>query len=353
MTICATSLRLPIIALASAVEAAAAAAPPARAAAAHVLQPTSDIFTVRSSPVEGDVPTPLAMHLALTAKTVDDCSEQTISEWRRLNPGLRVTVFDDPHAKAFVAREFPHLLHVYAAFAKPVERADLFRYLVIHALGGAYSDCDARPEVPMSEWGAKFGYDLRVTGDGDNLLVAGVEFPRPNPEDPLQIVQWTFAASQPKHPILQAVIDEVARRSASVTPDDTEHVEQRTGPIAWTHAILGYVRTHNASAVGLPTRGNGTAAQMHALDLRGELIRLRDHATGTPSQLLLLPYRAFGYNQFHRHDVNPRPLWQRLLRHLFAGGWRTTREDSFRGPHAPGESELDRVRGRTAAAVPA
>ena len=50
--------------------------------------------------------------------------------------------YDDARARALVAARYPDVVGVYDALPKPVERADLFRYLVLHAEGGAYGARD-------------------------------------------------------------------------------------------------------------------------------------------------------------------------------------------------------------------
>merc|ERR1712216_187918 len=129
----------------------------------------------------------------------------------------------------------------------------------------------------------------------------------------MQLCQWAFGATQPGHPVLAAVKDEVVTRMQTL-PDDTDRVLDRTGPIAWSAAILGYLQLHSVSGRDL--------APAEEPDKQGQLFDLRDRHTGEESQLLLLPYRSLGWPGAHDDFLSEEPSSQRLIHHLFEGSWR-------------------------------
>jgi hypothetical protein len=57
--------------------------------------------------------------------------------------------YDDAAAAAFVAAEFPEHAAAYAALPAAVQRADLFRVLVLLRKGGVYADADAACVAPL------------------------------------------------------------------------------------------------------------------------------------------------------------------------------------------------------------
>jgi hypothetical protein len=72
-----------------------------------------------------------------------------LASWAALNPGWAVRRYDDAAASAFVAAEFPEHAAAYAALPAAVQRADLFRVLVLLRLGGVYADADAACVAPL------------------------------------------------------------------------------------------------------------------------------------------------------------------------------------------------------------
>lgn len=247
-------------------------------------------------------------------------------EWKRLNPKASLVLLTDDPSEAFVETHYPDYLALYQDLALPVERADLFRYLAVHHFGGVYSDTDVRPLIPLTGWLQAFGWtDLTQGFSARKLLIAGVEFPRPSHGSPLQIVQWTFAATAPGHPLLLSVAEEVRNRVSRIPfdPDQREAcVLLRTGPAAWTSAILSYIQTHCDEA--LRGQKDGYPRCLHPIaqiEKRGQYLPLTDDL-GERWNLLLLPYRAFGYHPHHGKDVIKKPFSQHLVQHQFLGHWR-------------------------------
>eukprot|EP00892_Ulva_mutabilis_P010532 jgi/Ulvmu1/7851/UM004_0082.1 len=179
-----------------------------------------------------------------TAKSVDGLSAGVNAlrqTWMRLNPAWEVRLWDDAHCKEFVRQEFPEYLAAYNGLAKNVERADFFRYLVVLRFGGVYADIDTECTQPLDE-------AIRP----DDALLVGWEGEEPSWERLMnrhfaryrQVQQWFFAAA-PGHPALRRVCDHIAahyrHRFSEYSNIDTL---ERTGPGAWTDAVLSTAREH-------------------------------------------------------------------------------------------------------------
>ena len=144
--------------------------------------------------------------------------------WRRLNPGLEVHFYDDQDIEKFVKEHYPQYLRLYRERARPVERADLLRYMAVHRYGGFYADMDTsclKSVEPLRH----------------HPCVVGVEFI--DDQGQTQYLQWFFGAA-PGHPLMLEVLDEVQRRHDSHQWDnehpDTQTLEV-TGPRAFTAAV--------------------------------------------------------------------------------------------------------------------
>ena len=143
-----------------------------------------------------------------------------VDTWIEMNPEFEHRLCDDDECRAFVYEHFPHLLEVYDGFELPVERADLWRYLVLYHFGGVYTDLDTRCLQPIRDWGLQ----------NDDELVICTEYTG-------QYCQWTMVAA-PGHPAFAKVIEQIhAQGSQRVADHDIVDVIERTGPRAWTRAI--------------------------------------------------------------------------------------------------------------------
>lgn len=126
-------------------------------------------------------------------------------------------------------------------------RADLFRYLAIYKHGGIYLDIKSTCIVPLdyilhstdhlvlAQWDNQLGQRFEGWGLNSSLwYVSGGEF-----------VNWFFAAV-PRHPAVASAINYVlnciSKYDESAGLVGRNGVLMTTGPVAWTHGILAYIR---------------------------------------------------------------------------------------------------------------
>lgn len=75
-----------------------------------------------------------------------------LNSWRRLNPGFRVTLFDDDECATFVRKHYgADMAATYRRIPSGSIRADLWRVLVLLLKGGVYVDIDAEPLISLSK----------------------------------------------------------------------------------------------------------------------------------------------------------------------------------------------------------
>jgi mannosyltransferase OCH1-like enzyme len=92
--------------------------------------------TVHQTWRDADIPEPLRSH----AET-----------WRRLHPDWSYRLWTDADLAELVEGRYPDLAPIFHAYAKPIMRADLGRYLVLKSFGGIYADLDAEALRPWDE----------------------------------------------------------------------------------------------------------------------------------------------------------------------------------------------------------
>lgn len=174
------------------------------------------------------------------------------ASWTQLHPSFVHEVITDDVAVNMIRHFYasvPEVQEAYNALPAPVLKADFFRYLILLARGGIYSDIDTTAlrsavewvpsEVPRSSYG----------------LVIGIEAD-PDREDwhewysrRIQFCQWTIQ-SKPGHPVLLDIVatitEETLRRKkagefSSKNMDAVmKNVVEFTGPALWTDTIFKF-----------------------------------------------------------------------------------------------------------------
>lgn len=142
--------------------------------------------------------------------------------WRKHHPRWEIRLYDDADCRRLVVADYPELIELYDALPTNIQRADLFRYLVVHRFGGVYADLDmecyrsiepllaGRSCVFGTE--ATFGEALRR-----NL----------NYRSPYQVANCIFAASR-GHAFFRLLLDRIRLPTDGACSDD--QVEETTGP---------------------------------------------------------------------------------------------------------------------------
>ncbi|KAJ6107814.1 hypothetical protein N7523_009137 [Penicillium sp. IBT 18751x] len=171
------------------------------------------------------------------------------ASWTELHPGFTHEVIPDDtqrHLIWYLYGSVPDVFEAYDAMPLPVMKADFFRYLVLLARGGIYSDIDTFALKPAHYWLPE-ELDRSTVG-----FIVGIEADPDRPDwhewysRRLQFCQWTIV-SKPGHPILRdmvAYVTEEALRMKrlgilkSGKMDKT--IMEFTGPGAWTDAVFRY-----------------------------------------------------------------------------------------------------------------
>jgi len=181
----------------------------------------------------------------------DANSREGVNSWEELHPEYAHQVLTDLHAKNLIEdvyRAIPQVLQVYKALPLPVLKADFFRYLILLAKGGVYSDIDtvALKSIPdwMPEW---FQND-------DVGLIVGIEAD-PNRADwdqwysrRVQFCQWTILAKA-GHPVLRRIVEKITMEGLQMIHNQTltelkaNDVVEFTGPGPWTDMVFSSMNT--------------------------------------------------------------------------------------------------------------
>jgi alpha 1,6-mannosyltransferase len=168
--------------------------------------------------------------------------------WTEQHPGFIHEVITDAVALKLLRLLYaavPEVLEAYDALPLPVLKADFFRYLILLARGGIYSDIDTYAIRSALEW-IPDSVPREAIG-----LVIGIEADpdRPDWHDwysrRIQFCQWTIQ-SKPGHPILRQIVTHITnetlrmKRAGELTAFRDKNVVEFTGPAVWTDIIFGY-----------------------------------------------------------------------------------------------------------------
>lgn len=173
------------------------------------------------------------------------------ASWSGKNPGFVHEVITDeaaPHLINYLYGSVPEVVEAYDAMPLPVLKADFFRYLILLARGGIYSDIDTTALKPATEW-LPSDFDKSTVG-----IVVGIEADpdRPDWQDwyarRIQFCQWTIQ-SKPGHPILREIVAAITEKTLTMKREQsfltgkalTKSIMDFTGPGIWTDTIFNYM----------------------------------------------------------------------------------------------------------------
>lgn len=172
------------------------------------------------------------------------------ASWTEQHPGFVHEVVSDRNALSLIKLLYasvPEVIEAYEALPMAVMKADLFRYLILLARGGIYSDIDTTALKSALEW---LPQDIPRSSVG---LVIGIEAD-PDRDDwkdwfsrRIQFCQWTIQAKA-GHPVLRDIVAKIVDDTLSMKKKGTlkasnmqKSIVEFTGPAAWTDVVFDYL----------------------------------------------------------------------------------------------------------------
>ncbi|KAJ4857046.1 glycosyltransferase sugar-binding region containing DXD motif domain-containing protein [Trichoderma breve] len=170
------------------------------------------------------------------------------ASWSIEHPGFIHEVITDSVADTLLQLLYgsiPEVLEAYHALPLPVLKADLFRYLILYARGGIYSDIDTYAIKSALEW-----IPPQIPKETVGLVI-GIEADPDRPDwadwysRRIQFCQWTIQ-SKPGHPVLRDIISRITnstlamKKEGKLSAFQGNRVVDLTGPAVWTDTIMDY-----------------------------------------------------------------------------------------------------------------
>ena len=181
------------------------------------------------------------------------------ASWSTLHPTFVHEVITDKTARhliRYLYASLPEILEAYDAMPMPVLKADFFRYLVLLARGGIYSDIDTTALKPATDWLPK---DTPPSSVG---LIVGIEADPDRPDwadwysRRIQFCQWTLQAKV-GHPALRKVVAGITQETLRMKKAGVlakgkmdQSIVEFTGPARWTDAVFSYLNDPDYFKIG-------------------------------------------------------------------------------------------------------
>jgi alpha 1,6-mannosyltransferase len=187
--------------------------------------------------------------LAPDDESFDKDLKRFVGSWDELNPEFTHQVITDEAAFHLVKKMYistPEVIQAYRDMPLPILKADFFRYLMLLARGGVYTDVDTEALQSVRKW-IPAAFDQSTIG-----IVIGMEAD-PDRDDwaqwyarRIQFCQWTIM-SKPGHPILRDVVVRITNTTNQMKEEgrlnkgeSDKLVLEHTGPGVWTDAVFAY-----------------------------------------------------------------------------------------------------------------
>lgn len=243
------------------------------------------------------------------------------ASWSEKHPGFIHEVITDQvavHLLRHLYASVPEVLEAYNALPLPVLKADFFRYLILLARGGIYSDIDTHALKSAAEW-----LPESVPREAIGLVI-GVEADPDRPDwadwysRRIQFCQWTIQ-SKPGHPVLREIVANITnatlkKKKAGVLKSvKDKNVIEFTGPALWTDTIFDYM--NDGRYFDLSTgKGNITWRDFTGMTVPKKV-----------GDVVILPITSFspGVGQMNAGDYDDPMAY---VKHEFEGTWKPEHE---------------------------
>lgn len=243
------------------------------------------------------------------------------ASWSTQHPGFVHEVLSDATADSLLSLLYasvPEVLEAYRALPLPVLKADFFRYLILLARGGIYSDIDTYALKSAVDWipdsipRDTFGLVVGIEADPDRPDWADWYSRR------IQFCQWTIQ-SKPGHPVLRDVVARITnhtltvKRESGLSAFPGSKVIEFTGPALWTDVLMDYFNDDRY----FHTRDSKAPIDWHSFTGMQNIKRVGD--------VVVLPITSFspGVEQMGSKDVDD-PM--AFVKHDFEGTWKPESE---------------------------
>ncbi|EGW31714.1 uncharacterized protein SPAPADRAFT_72461 [Spathaspora passalidarum NRRL Y-27907] len=249
--------------------------------------------------------------------------------WTEKNPNYTHHILADQECDQLVAELYsgtPDVIHAYQIMPKPILKVDFFRYLILYAKGGVYSDMDTKAVKPIDHWASnleskRFNSTIYSDDPKNPGLVVGIEA---DPEvdqykyfaRSLQFCQWTIQ-SKKGHPMLGELIARITEttleREEMGLLEHKLDVMEWTGPGIFSDYVFDYLNSIFDASSAVARRKYDRIFDRTFFTHMEQPILIQD--------VLILPITSFSpdVGWMGAHESSDPMAY---ARHMFSGSWK-------------------------------
>ncbi|PVH15207.1 uncharacterized protein CXQ87_003044 [Candidozyma duobushaemuli] len=249
--------------------------------------------------------------------------------WEEKNPGYKHYVIADDQCDLLINdlyESVPDVKKAWNSMPKSILKADFFRYLILYARGGVYSDIDTTALKPIDSW---LSANETVFGQPNTAgLVVGIEADPDRPDwaewyaRRIQFCQWTIQAKA-GHPQLRELIASITEITLTrqkkgqlhkvLGKDEGGDIMNWTGPGIWTDSVFEYL---NNLAQPQKNRDEGVVETLVDWKMFTGLQKPR-----IVDDVMVLPITSFSpdVDQMGAKSSNHELAY---AKHMFSGSWK-------------------------------
>lgn len=254
--------------------------------------------------------------------------------WSNNNPSYKHNIITDEQCDAMVNDFFgavPDVAKAWNAMPKSILKADFFRYLILFARGGVYSDIDTTDLKPVDTW---ISNNETIMGKPNHAgLVVGIEADPDRPDwaewyaRRIQFCQWTIQAKK-GHPMLRELIAKITEVTLDrlkkgqlnkiLGKDAGGDIMNWTGPGIWTDSVFEYMNNVMQPDLNYKTKQYDDVVTWKLFTGLQAPMVLED--------VLVLPITSFSpdVGQMGAH-LSAHPM--AYAKHMFLGSWKDDKKD--------------------------
>jgi hypothetical protein len=174
---------------------------------------------------------PKIIHQIWNTEIIPADWQEFVLSWHRHHPDWQYYLWSASARKAYIAKNLPGYLKTYNRFRRNVQKADIFRYIILEQMGGLYADLDMECLTPFDP--VVDGKDFVV---GREPIGHGQEWGR----------DYTYGnammAARPGHPFLSQLLERIKDNKPGTTA--TTDVLTSTGTFLMTDLLDAYRTEH-------------------------------------------------------------------------------------------------------------
>lgn len=284
-------------------------------------------------------------------------------EWDEKNPDYLYNVIPDSAAHELINHLYspiPKVLHAYNILPKTILKADFFRYLILFARGGVYSDIDTMGLKPIDKWVSNNQTIFETPNNAGVVIGIEADPDRPDWNDyyarRIQFCQWTIQSKQ-GHPMLGELIAKITEITLEKEKegvlnkikgkDAGDDIMNWTGPGIFTDEVFKYLNeviTLDSSVKIInktPQNEYNQGLDIFQKGVNWRFFTLMEHPI-ILDDVLVLPITSFSPGVGHMGSKSlSHP--SAYVRHMFEGSWKPDAERNIIVDEEPKKPALQNV----------